>query len=528
MTKLLNPTSLNATSLNPTSLTNRAELPRRLELRRRLAAIAPLALGTLVLINSGWDRSALAQDACCFQPAYRLQYETVMEPRQETSYRRIWETVPETREVTETKFVLKTRTEDREYTVARPVVETSYRDEQYTVMKAVLETSTRPVQRTQTTMVTETSERVEQYTTMRPVVETRYQQQQYQVQRPVVETSYQTQAYTTLRPVTTYQNQVVDTGGYVAQQMVTPGTVGYGLQWVPRAYQTTGPLGILAVNRGGLFWTPSVTPPTVQTQMAYRPNYVNQQVAQTQYVPETVQQQVPVQVSRMQTEVVTQNVPVQVTTMQPTVETRRVPVTVQRPVTETVTENVPVQQYKYIPEVKTRRIPIQTTKMTYETLKQPVEVQYYEPETVTRQVTVQRQVEKLVPETRTVMVPRQVIQRVAPNYYDPFGAAISGGYSTFMPVVEYSTPAVVVPEGVSESSQKPKTELQGVESKPVPETDDPDSPSDKGADGNDESGAGDLPAANDDDKIDVPALGGPENTPANFRSSPFNRNDRSA
>jgi hypothetical protein len=382
------------------------------------------------------------------------------------------------------------------------------------------------VQRTQTRYINETSERVEQVTSYRPVVETRYHQQQVQVQRPVVETSYQTQAYTTLRPVTTYHNQVVDAGGYVPQQVVTPGTVGYGLQWVPRAYQTTGPLGIFAVNRGGLFWTPTVTPPTVQTQMAYRPNYVNQQIAQTQYVPETVQQQVPVQVQRMQTETVVQQVPVQVTTMQPVVETRRVPVTVQRPVTETVTEKVPVQEYKYIPEVKTRRVPIQSTRMTYETRKEPVEVQYYEPVTETRQVVVQRQVLKTVPYERTVMVPRQVVQRIAPTYYDPWGAAISMGHSSFLPIVSEATPAVVSEPAANEATE-PKASLENIQSNRVDPSSDPASPSDSEqaesapASDAEKPAADPAPAASDEGDLPQPALTGPDNTPTGFRISPF-------
>ena len=274
---------------------------RRSRRSRRYALLMALAAGAALPLLGGTTARAhqvVGQDACCFQPAYRLQCETVLEPQTETAYRVEWETVPETREVTETVMRRKTRIEQREYTVARPVTETSYKDEQYTVMRPVLETLYREVQRPETKIVTETSERVQQVTTYRPVVETQVQQRQYQVQRPVVETSYKTQAYTTYRPVTTVQNQVVDAGGYVPQQVVVPGTAGYALTWVPRAYQTTGPLGILAVNRGGLFWTPTATPPTVQTQLAYKPNYVNQQVAQTQYVPQTVQEQVPVQTMR--------------------------------------------------------------------------------------------------------------------------------------------------------------------------------------------------------------------------------------
>lgn len=515
-------------------------LPSNLWSIRNLALAAGVTGAAGVALPAA---ESVAQDACCYQPAYRLQCETVMEPRVETAYRTVYETVFEPREVTETRMVLKTRTEEREYQVARPQVETSYRVEQYTVTRPVLETSYEEQQVTTTRMVAETSEREEQYTTYRPVVETSYQEQQCQVQRPVVETQYQTQSYTTLRPVTTVQNQTVDAGGYVAQQVVTPGTVGYGLQWVPRAYQTTGPFGLLSVNRGGLFWTPTVTPPTVQTQLAYRPNYITQQVAQTSYVPETVQQQVPVQVQRMQTETVTQRIPVQTTRLEPTVEVRRVPVTVQRPVTETTTHKVPVQRQRYVQETKTRRVPVHETKMVYETRKEPVTIQYYEPETVTKTVTVRRQVAKLEPYQRTVMVPRQVVQRVAPSYYDPFGSAISSGYS-LMP--SYEAPAIITsppttgstviePEPEPAADAAPQAGIQRVESKRVQaepsegETEEADdataaSPSDDvtevPADEGDDATEGETEPS-DQDKVKQPALNEARNaTPASLRRSP--------
>jgi len=177
----------------------------------------------------------------------------------------------------------------------------------------------------------------------------------------------QTQQYTAMRPVTTMENQTVDAGGYVPQQVVTPGTIQYGLAYQPSPGYTPGPLGLLAYRRrGSVAWVPQVTPPTVQTQMAYRPNYITQQVAKTAYVPQTVQQQVPVQVTRMQNEVVSQRVPIQVTRMEnetvtqkvpvqvqrmeAVTETRKIPYTVQRPVTETSTRKVPVKRYRWVTE----------------------------------------------------------------------------------------------------------------------------------------------------------------------------------
>ena len=437
---------------------------------------------------SGWTASA--QEACCFEPAYRLQCDTVMQPQTVQRFRIAYETDMVEEEVVSFRPVLRTRTEEREFRVARPVTETNYREERYTVQRPVIETSFREEQFTETTFVTETAEREERVTTFRPVTETQMFQQQFLVQRPVVETQmvaqqqvvqrpvmetqFRTEQVTSMRPVTTVQNQTVDMGGFVNQQIVQPGQTTFGLTWVPRAVQTTGPFGIFSVNRGASAWTPITTPPTVQSQMVYRPNLVTQQVAQTSFVPEVQQQQVPVQVMRMQTETVTQQVPVQVTRMQsevvsqqvpvttsrmePVVEVRRIPYTVQRPVTETKTRRVPIQQQRWVSEEQVRRVPVTTTRIDYETRKEPFEIKYFEQERVVRKVQrpVSRQV--YVPYTETVMVPRQVVQRAPLNYYDPFSSAIISGYSS----LDGTTVTPLSSEPVT--SQKPAIESKAEDS----------------------------------------------------------------
>ena len=447
----------------------------------------------------GLTVQATAQDGCCFEPSYRLQCETVMQPQTVQKFRISYETeyVPE--EVTSYRPVLKTRTEERTYKVAKPVVETSYREERYTVWKPVVETSYRDETVTQTRYVTETAEREEKYTTLRPVVETSYRDQQYAVQRPVVETQYQTQQYTvqrpvfetqyqtqqytSMRPVTTMQTQTVDQGGYVAQQVIQPGHTSYSLNYARGACGAPG----------GLLWTPQTTPATVQTQYRYRPNLVTQQVAQTNYVPqvqqvqvpvqvqrmrtEVVSQQVPIQVQRMQTEMVTQRVPVQTTRMVAETQVRKVPYVVQRPVTETLTRKVPVQQQRWVSEERVRKVPVRTTRTVYETRKEPVQVQYYEQQAVKRTVMKPVTRQKCIPYNETIMVPKQVVQRVPLSYHDPFSPAIVSGYSSFSAPTTSSTvitPAPTTealgssilessPTPVLESDTAPRTRLQKVQ-----------------------------------------------------------------
>lgn len=486
-------------------------------------ALPAVILGSAVLgtgfglgTDSPWLQSASAQDACCFQPSYRLQSETVMQPQTVQRFRIAYETDYVEEEVVSFRPVLRTRTEEREVRVARPVTETSFREERFTVQRPVTETSMRDEQYTQTRYVTETSEREEQVTTMRPVVETQmvqqqhvvqrpvvetqmvqqqhvvqrpvvetqFQTQQVVVQRPVVETQFQTQQHVVQRPVTTFTSQTFEAGGFVNQQVVQPGQVAMGLQWVPRAVQTTGPFGIFSINRGAAMWTPMMTPPTVQNQLVFQSNPVTQQVAQTSFVNEvqqtqvpvqvmrmqnetvsqqvpvqvmrmqneTVTQQVPVQVTRMISETVTQQVPVQTTRMVPTVETRRVPVTVQRPITETLTRQVPVQQTRWVAEEQVRRVPVTSTRIEYETRREPVEVKYFEQERVVQKVRRPVTREVYVPYTETIMVPRQVVQRVPLSYYDPFSSAIISGYSSFGDSSSVSASRVVVPSNGTSSN----------------------------------------------------------------------------
>jgi hypothetical protein len=288
-----------------------------------------------------------------------------------------------------------------------------------------------------------------------------------------------------------------------------------------------------------------MTAPTVQNQLVFQSNPVTQQVAQTSFVNEvqqtqvpvqvmrmqnetvtsqvpvqvmrmqheTVTQQVPVQVTRMVSETVTQQVPVQTTRMVPTVETRRVPVTVQRPVTETLTRQVPVQQTRWVSEEQVRRVPVTSTRIEYETRREPIEVKFYEQERVVQKVRrpVSRQI--YVPYTETVMVPRQVVQRTPLSYYDPFSPAIISGYSSFGDSSTSSAASTVltpvdatssgspsdkvkseksdtdsdlgpsVLEGPANAAEEPKPKLQSVEVTPLPNgtKEEADSPSDSAA-----------------------------------------------
>ena len=98
----------------------------------------------------------------------------------------------------------------------------------------------------------------------------------------------------------------------------------------------------------------------------WQPNVVAQQVQQVQYVPQTVTEQVPVQVTRYQSEQVVRKVPYQTCRIVQQEVVRKVPYTVSRPVVEHVERKVPVQVYRMVTEEQVRKVPYQTCRMVQE------------------------------------------------------------------------------------------------------------------------------------------------------------------
>lgn len=298
--------------------------------------------------------SVAAQDcpstACLTCPTgqtYRIVYQTVYDQRQFTAYRIEYENVCEERQVTTYKPVMETAVRENRYTVARPVMETAEREETYTVQ--------------------------------RPVYETAEREETYTVMKPVYETAYRTECHTVMRPVTTCRTQYVDQGCFQEQAVLKPIAPSTRLTWQSGACTVDPVTGQTVYQRGGLYW--AQTPRFEQAvQRVWRPNVVAQQVQQTSYVPETVTQQIPMQVCKY--------VPEQVC--------RKVPVQVCRMVTEQCVRKVPVTTCKMVYEERVERVPYQVCRMVAE--QQTIRV----PHTV----------EKRIPVTYTCNVPRLVCYRV--------------------------------------------------------------------------------------------------------------------
>src|SRR5262249_42885076 len=118
------------------------------------------------------------------------------------------------------------------------------------------------------------------------------------------------------QPVTTCTTRYVDQGCYADQVSVIPGTPTFPtLRWVP-ATQTCDPTtGLVQYRPGGLAWVSGQTPATQVVQKVWRPNVVAQQIPVTQYVPQQVAENVPVQVCKYVAEEQVRQVPVQVCKM---------------------------------------------------------------------------------------------------------------------------------------------------------------------------------------------------------------------
>jgi hypothetical protein len=223
------------------------------------------------------------------------------------------------------------------------------------------------------------------------------QEQRQVVRKAVNETVMQQSQALAYEPVTTYRTQLVDQGGFVDQAAYVPGTTRNRLSWVPGGYAADTTTGTVFRHRAGLHCVPFQTPGAVVTQRVYVPNVVAQQIPQTTYTAKVVTQETPVNVTRYVDEVVSQQVPVQTMRYEQVEEVRDVPYTVQRPVTERIVEKVPVQRVRWEQQECVREVPVTTQRIEYEERQEEVPVQVY----------------KVVPEVKTVQVPKAVGQWVA-------------------------------------------------------------------------------------------------------------------
>ena len=282
-----------------------------------------LSIAIAVVASAAAQVAEQSPTAACGQ-TYRIVYKTVCEQRQYTAYRIEHETVCEERQVTTYKPVWETAVRENRYTVARPVMETAVREEPYTVQRQVFETA----------------EREEAYTVM----------------KPVCETAYRTECRTVYQPVTTCQTQYVDHGCYADQLVMKPGWPATHLTWQQASCAVDPATGQTVYQRPGLYWTQTPRG-QYEVQKVWRPNVVPQQVQLTSYVPQTVSEQVPMQVTKMVAEQCVRKVPVTTCRIVSEQCVRKVPVTTCRMVYEERVEQVPYQVCRMVAQQQTIRVP---------------------------------------------------------------------------------------------------------------------------------------------------------------------------
>ena len=373
-----------------------------------------------VLLGAGllWTAAAAAQDTyspagcmSCQGREYRLVYQTQYEQRQTTSYRIEYETQYEERRETRYRPVWETEVRERRYTVSKPILETAEREERVTVMKPVCETQVRDESYDTVHYVQETAEREERVIVNQPVTETAEREECYTVQRPVVETVYRPQCRTVMQPVVTQQTQFVDQGCYQDQVTYKPSWWQHQLAWQSGGCAVDPVTGQVVYQRPGFYWAP-VNRGTYEVARVWQPNVVAQQVQQVQYVPQTVTEQVPVQVTRYQSEQVVRKVPYQTCRIVQQEVVRKIPYTVSRPVVERVERKVPVQVYRMVTEEQVRKVPYQTCRMVQEERVEQVPTQVCRMEAYEETVRIPHVVEKRIPVTCNYTVPHVECYRV--------------------------------------------------------------------------------------------------------------------
>lgn len=146
-----------------------------------------------------------------------------------------------------------------------------------------------------------------------------YRDEYYTVRRPVIETQMREQRYVVYEPVTTFENQQVDQGNWVDEQVVRPGRKALRLRWFTGGW-TVDPA------TGREYWRPPMLrpareqqPPKVETVRTWKPNLVTIAVPKTTYAPQVHVRQVPVDTVRYVEERRVRRVPCDPTAAQPVV-----------------------------------------------------------------------------------------------------------------------------------------------------------------------------------------------------------------
>ena len=328
---------------------------------------------------------------------------TVYEKKPVKTTRWVDETVTEKKQVTSYKPIWQTEKRERKQVVYKPVQETVEREEKIILRKPVVETLFRDRTVEETTYETVTKYRDEEYTVREPVIETEMRTEKYTVRKPVTKKMIEVTKTTNYKPVVETKTEMVTTQVPVIQLGSTPDpNARPRAQWLQRGYYTDPATGQTVFRKRGLHW---VQPSVAAAAVGVVPALIPEEKTEVSFVPETVEERTPIEITRFVEEEKTRTVPVEVEKLVERTKTRRVPYEVKIPKTTVTTEKIPYKRTTYKEEVITKKVPYTRTTLKKIETTEPYEVE------VPRWVTRTEEVE--VPKTVRRKVEYEVMQDVA-------------------------------------------------------------------------------------------------------------------
>jgi hypothetical protein len=367
----------------------------------------PLNLKILVVLLASTSAFAFTPNLDAQQQAYSYQIvpRTIYEKKPVTVSRWVNETVEEKKKIVSYSPVWQTETRERTTTTYKPVQRTSEREVKSKVFKPVTKTLFREKRIEETVMEEVTKFREEKSTVREPVVETSVREENVTVRKPVTQSLIEVKRTTTYKPVVTGGREVVP-----AQLMVpVPNTSANQrprMKMLDPGYYTDPQTGLTVYRRRGLHWVQPNAP--AQTLNGW----VEQDRSRVDFVPETVEERKPIEVTRYVDKIETRKVPVEVKRMVERTETKRIPYTVKEPRIKVTIEQIPYTETTYEEEVVTKKVPITETEYVRVVETEPYEVETKKWVPVTREVAVPRTVRKRVEYEVMQNVPRTVLMKI--------------------------------------------------------------------------------------------------------------------
>ena len=351
-------------------------------------------IGAIVfLVFSGELRAQCCGGVIADTQAYMVQYGSVCcEPAAPPAqtYKKVYDI--EYREEEVVTYKTEWETSYRTTTVAKQVPETDYYQEKFKLLKPVWTVEYRDESYDVTRYVPETSEREEKYTVSKPVFKIENREILETVRTPIKQTVMQEKRYIVQKPSTTFQTRTVDKGEFVDSIQEEPGKTYNKLTWQNGGSYYDPETGTTKRRLPGLYWTPLTSEPKYHVQKVYKPNFITEQFPVTTYTPETVVEQIPVEITTFQEEQVRKIEPVQIQEMVQEEVVRKIPVITHKPVVERVEKIVPINVCKMQEEEMIREIPRTTYKTVTEEKVVEVKVprQVREVKKVVKPITIER------------------------------------------------------------------------------------------------------------------------------------------